>query len=84
MKQKDFDEQLQKLVDAGNAHPEDADVTTEDDLPALRARRFMECICVKDGEKLHLLCDDSRSLMRTLYNEKLVLLRVYDCDVKNT
>lgn len=44
----------------------------------------MECICVKDGEKLHLLCDDSRSLMRTLYNEKLVLLRVYDCDVKNT
>lgn len=81
IRQEDFDKALQDLIDVGNANPEQEDATTVEDIPALQARRLMECICVKDGEKLQLLCDDPRSLMRTLYKEKLALLRVYDCNV---
>lgn len=41
--------------------------------------RLMECICIKESDKpLHLLCDDSRSLMRCLYNTNLVILRMYE------
>ena len=79
--QKEFDAALDKLITYANKHPEDVGATTLEDLPALRARRFMECITVKEGLELHLLCDDSRSLMRTLYNEKLAILRVFNCNV---
>lgn len=78
----EYDKYLNCLVEAGNNNPQDEDVTTRDDLPLLRARRLMECICVKDGNELRLLCDDKRSLMRMLYNTKLVLLRVFDCKVE--
>lgn len=79
--EKDFEEELKRLVEKGNENPEDEDAITEEDLPALRANRYMECICVKDGTDLRVLCDDSRSLMRTIYNMKLVLLRIFNCDV---
>lgn len=81
--QAEYDKILEDLIQAGNQHPEAEDVTTQEDLPSLKARRYMECICVKEGEELCLLCDDSRSLMRTLYNTKLVLLRVFDCNIVN-
>lgn len=78
----EYEEYLKSLVESGNQNPQDEDATTREDLPLLRARRFMECICIKDGNKLRLLCDDTRSLMRRLYNTQLVLLRVFDCEVK--
>ena len=81
IKEKDYEKMLKSKIDEGNRHPEDLDVTVQEDLPNLRARRYMECITVKDGEKLWLLCDDPRSLMRTLHNTQLILLRVFDCDI---
>ena len=55
----------------------DESQSLEDIIPDLKARRYMECICVKDGRDIHLLCDDYRSLMQQLYNTNLVLLRAY-------
>lgn len=46
----------------------------------MRERRLMECICVKDKDDIHLLCEDKRSLMQTLYNLNIVILRAYKCD----
>lgn len=41
-------------------------------------RRLQECICVRDYDySLHLLCDDERSLMRSMYNQTVVMLRSY-------
>ncbi len=48
------------------------------DVPDSELSRLMECISVKDGEDIHLLCDDPRSLMRTMYNSTLVILRRYE------
>lgn len=76
-----FEEELKKLIEKGNQDPDNEDATTEEDLPALRARRFMECISIKDGKEIHLLCDDSRSLMRSIYGMQLVILRVFDCNI---
>ena len=40
--------------------------------------RLQECICVLDhDESIHLLCDDERSLMRSMYNQTVVMLRSY-------
>lgn len=83
VREEDYERMLENLLNEGNKNPEAEDSITRDDLPLLRARRYMECITVKDGEKLGLLCDDNRSLMRTLYNVQLVLLRIFDCDVSN-
>ncbi len=69
-----------------------ADVTSSDnetgegsidskDIPDMYTRRLMDGICVQEGDDLHLLCDDPRSLMRTLYNQQLVVLRAYKCPV---
>ena len=39
----------------------------------------MECISIKEGDDdVHLLCDDPRSLMRTMYNSTLVMMRSYE------
>lgn len=76
----EFEDVLKKIIDEGNQHPDDKNMVSSDDLPNLRARRYMECICVKEGNnELKLLCDDKRSLMRQLYNEQLFILRVFDC-----
>lgn len=53
--------------------PEDADTVHKQ----LREKRLMECICVSDGRSLHLLCDDSRSLMQKLYKCTLVVMRAF-------
>ncbi len=75
-----YEEILNELIEKGNENPEVDDSIAKEDLPFLRARRYMECITVKEDGKLRLLCDDHRSLMRTLYDVRLVLLRVFDCD----
>ena len=49
-----------------------------EDVPDSELSRLMECISVKDGEDIHVLCDDPRSLMRTMYNSTLVILRRYE------
>lgn len=56
----------------------DADFDDES-LPGPELSRLMECISVReeDGE-IRLLCDDSRSLMRKMYNSTLVMLRSYE------
>ena len=76
-----YEEILKELIERGNKNPEVEDSVAKDDLPFLRARRYMECITVKEDGELRLLCDDHRSLMRTLYDVRLVLLRVFDCNV---
>ncbi len=81
IREEQYEEILNELIKEGNENPEAEDSVTQDDLDKLRARRYMECITVKDGKKLRLLCDDHRSLMRTLYNIRLVLLRVFDCNL---
>lgn len=76
-----YEEILKELIERGNKNPEVEDSVAKDDLPFLRARRYMECVTVKEDGELRLLCDDHRSLMRTLYDVRLVLLRVFDCNV---
>ena len=51
------------------------------DISEMYIRRLMDGICVKDKEELHLLCDDSRSLMQVLFNQQLVILRAFKCPV---
>ncbi|WP_294384623.1 HD domain-containing protein [uncultured Ruminococcus sp.] len=55
---------------------EDYEMSSEDKL-SLSIRRFMECVCVCENGELHVLCDDERSLMYTMYHLKLVILRFY-------
>lgn len=51
----------------------------EDEIPQLQTSRLMECISiVEDDGSIHLLCDDSRSLMRTMCDSTLVILRSYE------
>lgn len=81
VRETEYEQILNDLIDKGNKKPEEEDSVTREDLPILKARRYMECITVLDNGNLSLLCDDSRSLMRTLYDVRLVLLRVFDCDM---
>lgn len=51
----------------------------DEEFPQLERSRLMECISVLEADgDMHLLCDDPRSLMRTMYNSKLVILRSYE------
>ena len=53
--------------------------STDEDIPNAELSRLMECISVKEPDGcIHLLCDDPRSLMRTMYNSTLVILRSYE------
>ena len=50
-----------------------------DDINSAKLSRLMECISVKENNgNMHLLCDDNRSLMRTMYNLTLVVMRSYE------
>lgn len=52
--------------------------SADKDIPNAEISRLMECISVKDPDgTIRLLCDDQRSLMRTMYNSTLVILRSY-------
>lgn len=83
IKEEKYEEILRGLTEKGNENPEAEDSVAQEDLSFLRARRYMECITVKEDEKLRLLCDDKRSLMRALHDVRLVLLRIFDCDVSS-
>lgn len=41
--------------------------------------RYMEgiCVCNNNDDKIHLLCDDDKSLMKQLYGTNLVILRAF-------
>lgn len=61
------------------AFKECGDIFTADENINPSLARLMECISVKDHDNtIHLLCDDSRSLMKTMYNSTLVILRSYE------
>ena len=79
IRQKDFDEILKAKIEEDNKRPNDLDIVTEEDNAMLQARRLMECICVKEGDDLHLLCDDKRSMMQTMHKLKLAIFRTYQC-----
>lgn len=56
----------------------DSEIKTPEDRERKRVDRIMECISVCDHNgDVHLLCDDSRSLMRTMYRQTVVILRSY-------
>lgn len=61
------------------AEKKDGDPASDENIPNPESSRLMECISVKEADgSIHLLCDDSRSLMRTMYNSTLVILRSYE------
>ena len=67
-----FREELEKKKDADSK-------STDDNIPDPELSRLMECISIKELDgSIHLLCDDHRSLMRTMYNSTLVILRSYE------
>ena len=76
----DFDKAVLADVKASDREGDDSSIDSMD-IPEMNTRRLMEGICVKDGDDLHLLCDDDRSLMRVLYNQQLVILRAFHCPV---
>lgn len=81
----EYEKQLKELITRqAEKHGLQEDAIAEEDLDSLRSRRYMECITVKDGKQLRLLCDDHRSLMRTLHDTRLVLLRMFNCEVLNS
>ena len=82
IKREEFEECLKQkfsLTEKGESNDSEFD---PEDLENIRMRRFMECICIdEDNNDLHLLCDDERSLMNTMYKIKLVIFRLYDLDI---
>ena len=46
-----------------------------------KINRLMDGICVLDGKKVHLLCDDYRSLMQQLCKTQLVVMRSYEFNI---
>lgn len=67
-----FREELAKKEDGDSESP-------DENIPDPELSRLMECISVKETDgSIHLLCDDHRSLMRTMYNSTLVILRSYE------
>lgn len=74
--EKEFEDAVYKQI---NNNQEEI---TQEDIPMLKAQRLMEGVCVKDGEQMHLLCDDKRSLMGALYKTRLVILRTFSCQLE--
>lgn len=69
----DFREELEKKK-SGEGDNE----LSDESIPNPEVSRLMECISIKESDgSIHLLCDDQRSLMRTMYNSTLVILRSY-------
>lgn len=72
---KDFIEELEKQI---NIQKETGESYIEENRDDYVAKLFMECISVKDGDDVHLLCDDERSLMQTLCSHTLGVFRTYE------
>ncbi|MBL7576463.1 hypothetical protein SAMN00017477_0099 [Peptoniphilus asaccharolyticus DSM 20463] len=56
---------------------EDITEYIKEDIENLKIRRLMECICIKDGDDVRLLSEDNRSLIKTLWNLRVIILRKY-------
>ena|GEM_PF-2856119 len=73
----EFEKYLKYISEKAKSNPgpdvEDIEQNGSEFMKSLRTRRFMECISVKDGNDIHLLCDDKRSLIRFLNKNRLVL-----------
>mgnify|MGYP003295548904 CR=1 FL=1 len=69
-----FDEEIaRKKGEFGNAE------IVEEEIPILERSRLLEGISIIETDgSIRLLCDDPRSLMRTMYNSNLVILRSYE------
>ena len=69
-----FCSELDKINDSENGG-----ILSADDIANAKLSRLMECISIKENDgSMHLLCDDNRSLMRTMYNSTLVMMRSYE------
>lgn len=75
--EKEFEDAVYKQITADTGE----EGISKEDMPILKAQRLMEGVCVKEDEQLHLLCDDQRSLMRSLYKTRLVILCAFSCDL---
>lgn len=69
-----FNSELSKINES-----EDDRTLSDDDIANAKLSRLMECISIKEKDgSMHLLCDDRRSLMQTMYNSTLVMMRSYE------
>lgn len=75
-KQVPYDEFCKALAEK-RSHEEDDD-PEDGNVPSPILSRLMECISIKEADDIHLLCDDQRSLMRTMCKSTLVILRSYE------
>ena len=75
-----FDVAVKEAIRLSDEEGGEGSIDTKD-ISDMYTRRLMEGICVKDDGELHLLCDDSRSLMRVLYNQQLAILRAFKCPI---
>lgn len=72
-----IEEQARKKARSTDTSQNDDDPAEDTITPELA--RLMECITVLDSnEHICVLCDHPRSLMRSMYNQTLVILRTYD------
>ncbi len=76
--QKEFTKLIEEKIQ--EEKKEGSESATEEQRKIYEQRLYMECICVKDEDGIHLLCDDERSLMQTLHSRKLVVFRTYIYD----
>lgn len=65
----------EKLIEKEKENPE-----LREDEEDLKLHRLMDgiCICDKERNDVHLLCDDERSLMQSLHSKALVVMRTYE------
>ena len=71
-------EEFRKELEKKNNTEGDTELTDEN-IPDPELSRLMECLSVKEPDgSIHLLCDDNRSLMHTMYNSTLFILRGYE------
>lgn len=70
--------EFQSLLAEKKSNHEEAEPESEG-IPSPEASRLMECLAVRESDgRIHLLCDDERSLMRQMYALTLVVLRGYE------
>lgn len=69
---------FREALDRKNGEEDDSKLPG-DGIPSPELSRLMECISIKKADgSIHLLCDDEQSLMRTLHDSTLVILRSYE------
>ena len=77
VKSEEFEKYLNSKFLSNDDEKDEDNEFSEEDKNNLRIRRFMDCVCVCENNKINLLCDDERSLMYTMCNLKLAVLRLF-------